>query len=474
VVPLFELEEGPHHKFYRIERIGTRLELHWGRIGTAGQKKTLELGDERQAEREYDLEVGRRRERGYRLVVDESQPHDAAEAQQRVLAATGALTKYPRFVFRKRAEVTWLEVRGTILVTASGTTGKIPMPVERDCGSERAALRERDRMMTELVGRGYQLDEFGAAETPAAKRRLTRPGGLKSHPELEAQLAASPDDAGTWLVYEDWMLEQQDPRAVLIALERSGDASAAAQARGAIKKLLLGPRAATFESQISGATWRTGYVRSCRFDATGARGSKRLVAFLDSVAARYLTELDVQLADFDRLADVQGARLLRSLRASPEFAGEHVVRTELLEPLESLESLALDSLVHLEPAPCLARLRSLALTYADDTELGELADAPLANLTELLLYTSRGALRHSRGELAAAMPRLRDLVVAVETARAEQALELVLASKLVPQLRTLAIQDYTPTRVLAAERAKFRGGVFAHLERVELPATITR
>jgi uncharacterized protein (TIGR02996 family) len=471
-VPLFELEEGPHHKFYRIERVGTRLELHWGRIGTAGQRKTLELGNEREAEREYDLEIARRRERGYRLVVDESQPHDAAEAEQHALAATGALTKYPRFVFRKPGEVTWLEVRGPILVTASGKSGTPPPPVERDCGSERAALRERDRMMAVLVGRGYELDEFGAAEAPAAKKRAPKPGELRSHPELESQLAASPDDAATWLVYEDWLLDQQDPRAGLIGHERSGDATSAAQARGAIKKLLLGPRAATFENQISGATWRSGFVRSCRFDATGTRGGKRLVAFLETVAARYLTELDVQLADFERLADVQRARLLRSLRVSSEQAGD--VRAALLEPLDKLVELSLDALAHLEPAPCLSRLRALSLRYSGDVDLAELAAAPLGSVTELRLATSRGgAFRRASADVGAALPLLRDLACVAEYERAEAALEAVLA--LVPRLRRLAILDYRPARLLSPdERAKFRGGMFAHLERVELPTAIKR
>ena len=275
-VPLFELEEGPYHKFYRIDRVGTRLELHWGRIGTAGQKKTLELASESEAVHQLEQEIFRRRERGYRQVVDESAPHDHEEARQRALAATGVLTKYPRFVFRKRDHVTWVEVRDETLVTATGDNGTVPTPVERACSSEHSALRERDRVMAELIGAGYALDEFGAAETPAAKRRAPKLGELRSHPELEAQLAAAPDDPSTWLVFEDWLLDQRDPRASLIEHERAGDVTSAAQARGALKKLLFGPRAATFEHAISSATWRAGFVRACSFDATGTRGGHRL------------------------------------------------------------------------------------------------------------------------------------------------------------------------------------------------------
>ena len=469
-MPLFELEEGPHHKFYRIERVGTRLELHWGRIGTAGQKKTLELASEPEAEREYDAEVLRRRERGYRQVVDESAPHDHDEARQRALAATGALTKYPRFVFRKRDRVTWLEVRGALLVTAAGPTGTMPTPVERPCGSEQTALRERDRMMAELVGDGYVLDEFGAAEPPAAKRRAPKLGALCSHPELEAQLAAAPDDTNAWLVYEDWLLDQRDPRAKIIEHERSGDVTSAALARGAIKKLLLGTRAATFENAISHATWRAGFVRACGFDATGARGSHRLVEFLATLAARYLTELDVQLGDFDALVNLAGGDALRVLSASPEYQGLHIVNAALLDPLERLRELRLQQLTHLEPAPCLARLTALTLEFAGVTELGELASAPLHQVVELVLDV-RGALHATRGELAAALPALRSLKILIAGDEAAAALDVVLASGLALQLQRLEVAPHASARALApAERAAFRGGKLAHLEHLYLPA----
>ena len=470
---MFELEEGPHHKFYRIERDGTRLQIHWGRIGTAGNKKTLVLGTEAEAKRELDAEMERRLQRGYRRVHDESAPHDHEEARQRALAATGALTKYPRFVFRKRDRVTWLEVRGSMLVTAAGRASTLPTPVERPCGSEHAALRERDRMMAELVGDGYVLDEFGAAETPAAKRRAPRVGELRVHPELEAQLAAAPDDTNAWLVYEDWLLDQRDPRAKIIEQERAGDVTAAALARGAIKKLLLGSRAATFENAISSATWRAGFVRACGFDATGARGSHRLVEFLATPAARYLTELDVELSDFDHLADLAGGHALRVLDAAPEYQGLHIVNASLLEPLEHLRQLRLQDLSHLEPAPCLARLLSLTLDFAGVTELGELAAAPLHGLLELVLNVRSGALRYTRGELVAALPALRSLSIVIADDQADAALEVVLASGLAPQLKRLEVATYSTGQVLSpAERAKVVGGKLAHLERLHLPARL--
>jgi uncharacterized protein (TIGR02996 family) len=474
-VPLFELEEGPHHKFYRIERDGTRLHIHWGRIGSVGHKKTLVLETEAEAKRELDAEMERRLQRGYRRVHDEAAPHDHEEARQRALAATGALTKYPRFVFRKRDRVTWLEVRGAMLVTAAGRAGTMPTPVERPCGSEHAALRERDRMMAELVGEGYVLDEFGAAEPPAAKRRAPRVGELRVHPELEAQLAAAPDDVNAWLVYEDWLLDQRDPRSKIIEHERAGDVTAAALARGAIKKLLLGSRAATFENAISHATWRAGFVRACQFDATGTRGSHRLVEFLATAAARYLTELDVDLADFDQLADLAGGHALRVLGATPEYQGLHVVDASLLEPLEQLRELSLHNLTHLEPAPCLARLTALMVAFPSATELGELAAAPLHNVAALVLHVGNGVLRYTRGELVAALPALRSLSIVIADDQVDAALDVVLGSGLAPQLKRLDVAAYSTGQVLSpAERARVLGGKLAHLERLNLPSRLVK
>src|SRR5205823_13576948 len=138
----------------------------------------------------------------------------------------------PRFVIRKGKRLTWIEVRGAVLVTASGATGTAPTPTERACTSEQAALRERDKLMAELVSQNDELEAFGAKEKPAAQRRSPPLGALKSHPELEAQLAADPDDAGTWMVYEDWLLAQHDPRSALIEREHAGEHKDAAVERG--------------------------------------------------------------------------------------------------------------------------------------------------------------------------------------------------------------------------------------------------
>lgn len=474
-LPLFELEEGPHRKFYRVERIGKRLELHWGRIGTAGQKKTLELASEHEARREYELEIARRRERGYRQVVDETAPHDGDEARQHKLAATGALTKYPRFVFRKRELISWLEVRGAVLVTASGRVSTMPTPVERACESAQAALRERDRMMAELVGNGYVLDEFGVAEAPGARRRTPKLGELKHHAELEAQLAAAPDDPHAWLVFEDWLLDARDPRAAIIEHERSGDITAAAQARGAIKKILLGGRGSTFDVTVSRAEWRAGFLRACVVDATGARGRHRLAELVATPAAMFLTELELEVSEFAALRELAPATLLGRLHLRHERrvpAAQRVLDAKLLEPFARLTALDVRLLSRLDPAPCLARLRSLVLEYDDDADLDPLAEHELAKLESLHVLVNAASIAITRS-LAPAMPALRELALtAWSPANALHLVEQAIASDLVKQLKRLVITNVDAQVLTPAERDRVFGGAFATVDHVELPKSL--
>jgi predicted DNA-binding WGR domain protein len=476
-VPLFELEEGPHHKFYRVERIGKRLELHWGRIGTAGQKKTLELGSEHEARREYELEIARRRERGYRQVVDEAAPRDSDEARQHKLAATGALTKYPRFVFRKRELITWVEVRGNVLVTASGLTDEALTPSEQPFDSEQAALRERDRLMAELVGKGYALDEFGAAEAPAAKRRAPKLGELMHHPEIEAQLEAAPDDPNAWLVFEDWLLDARDPRATIIEHERSGDVTAAAQARGTLKKLLFGGRGATFDAIVSRASWRAGFIRSCVIDATGSRGGHRLAELVAAPATKFLTELELDVSDFAVLGEPAPAKLITRLRVRHERISideQTACDASVLEPLGRLSELELRRVSSLKSHPCLSRVRRLLVEYAHDTELDTLAEHELTKLESLRIDLINDAASQLTTPLAPVMPALRELHI-VGWGRGFALVEQVIASKLAPQLSRLVVHDGGELVELdAADRERVFAGAFAGIAYVQLPKMLVQ
>ena len=86
------------------------------------------------------------------------------------------------------------------------------------------------------------------------------------HPELEAQLVATPDDDGAWLVYEDWLIEQGDPRSELIVCERAESAEAG-RVLAALESQLYGPELMTFRASVSNPIWRrAGFLEACRFD----------------------------------------------------------------------------------------------------------------------------------------------------------------------------------------------------------------
>jgi predicted DNA-binding WGR domain protein/BRCT domain type II-containing protein len=128
-MPLYEIDEGGTRKFSRIELDGASLELHWGRIGSAGTRKTKTFATVAEAKAAFEAEVQRRRDRGYSLVRDESLPKDLAAA--RSAAADDART-------------------------------------------------------AELLAKGYALDAFGAA--PSKKRRAVP----KPAPVAPAPLEARP------------------------------------------------------------------------------------------------------------------------------------------------------------------------------------------------------------------------------------------------------------------------------------------
>lgn len=190
-------------KFYRIEREGTRVTVTWGRIGSRGQHKVLELASEAAAEAAYEAEKLRRQERGYRKVYDESRPHDPeaarAAATSARLAAAAPLTTAARFMFvnaRRRAFV-WLEQRGNELWWASGGVGDeaAAVPESRSFGSPAKASRHQSRRIAELLASGYALEAFDAKPPKRGKVAKPRPA--------PAPALARPARQGS--VYASWL-----------------------------------------------------------------------------------------------------------------------------------------------------------------------------------------------------------------------------------------------------------------------------
>jgi len=281
---LFEFEEGTSKKFYRIEREGTRVLVHWGRIGTAGQRLETAFATEAEATAEYNREVFKRSERGYLRVVDEALPHDLEEAKQRhALAKTAApLSANPRFVFThsKKRRFVWLEANGDALLTAEGPLGTetTAAPASEGCGSAAAALRKRDLAMARLLAQGYALAAFGTAEKKLTRPRSTAKKALVHNAALEAHVAEAPYDEARWRVLEDWVLEQDDPRSELIELGASNQRGIMHRRSGGISCSSSGavaPRSFARSSPQTGGRDSSASARSSCGSAIHRRSSTR-------------------------------------------------------------------------------------------------------------------------------------------------------------------------------------------------------
>ncbi len=174
---LFEFEEGGSRKFYRIEREGTRVHLHWGRIGTDGMRKVRELPTEAEAIALYDAETYRRKTRGYLVVQNEAAPRDVgaarAAAERDLLAAAAPLTTAPRFMFvhRARAQFVWLERHDAEVRSALGEVGReaAAVPTAVAFADVRTAERAFERRTATLLREGFELEAFDAKPMPKAK-----------------------------------------------------------------------------------------------------------------------------------------------------------------------------------------------------------------------------------------------------------------------------------------------------------------
>lgn len=475
---LYEFDEGEEARFYRLELDGPRLTVCWGLIGTSGTQRVIECASEAEAKAEYQRLDLERREAGYRLVRDESVPRDRDAAREESLGQASPLSRNPRLSFqhKRRNAFVWLEANGSTLLTAEGTLGQEGKvsPRREECSSPAAALKKRDRAVASLLAQGYQFAEIDAARP--APRAQHRAASLGQNRALEAAIRASPDEAN-WLALEEWLIAQGDPRAELVRLEKMGERSAAAQARGRLLKLLLGPKAEQMSLMLAEASWRAGFLRGCRVSLPERRALDALAEFVRSPASSLLGEIDVwnvysnEARDvFEILGAAPCAEGLRSLAFG--FKAGPICLDGELEPLTNLSRLKFYSPTDLKHSPGLDRLEHLWLMPATRGGLralfvpaglgavrGVLIDARVLDRTREPLQEQE--LVELLGGSAA--PRLETLEVL--WAGAESVRGLLAALESAPLLRRLRALSFGG-ELVAPDR---RPGAFSHLETLRLP-----
>lgn len=128
--------------------------------------------------------------------------------------------------------------------------------------------------------------------------------------ELEAQIAAAPDDEQGYLVYADWLQQQGDPRGAWIALHTTKGLAARA-AIGAFlaqhRAALLGPLA-PYEPELA---WFMGFVQRARIAGPDAAEIAR--ALLDAPCGAFVRELVFAECDEAAIARVMLAKRPQTL-----------------------------------------------------------------------------------------------------------------------------------------------------------------
>jgi uncharacterized protein (TIGR02996 family) len=336
------------------------------------------------------------------------------------------------------------------------------------------------------------------ARKPLPRKRPPAPEA--THAELEAQICQRPDDPEPYLVYGDWLQEQQDPRGQLIAIQAQLAESPTAELQAAEKMLLRKggtyfvpealaralklPRSSGPRCEVAWGNGFFAHVRLARDITASAKSIDIDVvarAVLGHPSARFLRSLAIgplgtRSYNYEPIVRAIASRphpVLRELHVGDfaptdsELAGTRAGDVSaLFEAAPALDKLTLKAGQLAIVAPLEhARLRELSVTAAHlgADSLSAITTADLPALESLAVHTDATHARHfTRLEF----PRLRRLVVP----NTEQTAELVLAllgSPLLARLEELDLRDGDLDDRTASEMM-LRREKLAHLRRLDV------
>jgi predicted DNA-binding WGR domain protein len=186
----FEFEEGGSSKFWEIELDGESLTTWWGKIGTAGQSKTLEFDSEAESQKQYDKLVAEKTKKGYEEVGggagnsdgdddDDEEEDDAPPAraaapvkaaapkpqpsQSKPSAPSATASSAPagdkrRFEFEEGGSSKFWEIQlgHNSLTTWWGKIGTAGQSKTLDFGSAAEAQKQYDKLVAEKTKKGYE------------------------------------------------------------------------------------------------------------------------------------------------------------------------------------------------------------------------------------------------------------------------------------------------------------------------------
>jgi hypothetical protein len=210
---------------------------------------------------------------------------------------------------------------------------------------------------------------------------------LRTNAELEHAIAEDPYDEQRWIVLEDWLLEQNDPRGILVQLEKAGRIAGAGRVYRRLYPQLLGPEHAWIAPRLFTSNWRAGYLRECYF--TG----ETVDALCRAPASRLLRALTLLLGPervapaLRTLATAACAQTLHGLTLSNNHVHIPTLDAGLLAPLSRLRSLALRG-AYIDPPADVPRIVHLVIapTRYDIHHLDPMVTASrFPHVTELIV-----------------------------------------------------------------------------------------
>lgn len=325
----------------------------------------------------------------------------------------------------------------------------------------------------ELARDGFALEDDPDAGDDREERaqllqRLTR------HPELEAAIAATPDDSGPYQVFADFLQSNNDPWGTLIALQVAGKQESADAFLDRNADALLGDLAGLYRGRDLELEWRWGFIRRAHLRAT-LDTAHRLTAVLRQLLAHRLAPridaLDLDASNPTPLAELvlasAHARQLRELVLNGNR--HHVDARPFATGFPVLERLELVN-VPIDLSLAMPRLRHLRIWEA---QIERLAPGKAPALARVDLPTF-GATRDVRDDLprvfavlAAAAPALDTLGLAVfDDDWAHDVLGVLAGAPFVGRVRQLGLQFTRMQPTAAAFQG--HGTLLARFESVHL------
>jgi hypothetical protein len=142
-------------------------------------------------------------------------------------------------------------------------------------------------------------------------------------------------------VLEDWLLERDDPRAVIVQLEKRGKATGAMRVREQLYPQLLGPDHEAIVNHLYAARWRAGFLREVHFAGNTTDGLRLLGAAPAAKLMRALTISVPAPQTSEALAHATAFVHLRSLTISSAHVQPPIVSPKTLARFARLTHLGL-------------------------------------------------------------------------------------------------------------------------------------